>query len=146
MAYKIFTKTCKVQVFLFCARIISHKKYWGCGFLKGNELKDRGIKFRLGEKEYELKFNLNTFCELEEIYGDLNKAFEDLQRMKIKAVRALVYAAVKVEDESVTLKNVGALLGLDDLERLGTVINEALSIAMPEVDETSGEVTATQVP
>jgi len=114
--------------------------------MKGNELKDKGVKFTLGEKEYELKFNLNTFCELEEIYGDLNKAFDDLQRMKIKAVRALVYAAVKVEDERVTLKNVGSMLGLDDLERLGTVINEALSIAMPEVDETSGEVKATQVP
>jgi len=114
--------------------------------LKGSNLKDKGIKFRLGVQEYELKFNLNTFCELEEIYGDLNKAFDDLQRMKIKAVRALVYAAVKVEDESVTLKNVGSMLGLDDLERLGTVINEALSIALPEVDETSGEVKATQVP
>jgi len=48
--------------------------------------------------------------------------------------------------KSVTLKNVGSMLGLDDLERLGTVINEALSIALPEVDETSGEVKATQVP
>ncbi|MBP1920325.1 hypothetical protein [Youngiibacter multivorans] len=114
--------------------------------MKGKELKDKGIKFTLNEKDYELKFNLNTFCELEDIYGDLNKAFEDLQRMKIKAVRALVYAAVKVEDDSVTLKSVGSLLGLDDLERLGTVINKALSIAMPEVDETSGEVKATQVP
>jgi len=85
--------------------------------LKGKELKDKGIKFTLNEKEYELKFNLNTFCELEDIYGDLNKAFEDLQRMKIKAVRALVYAAVKVEDDSVTLKKIGSLLGLDDLER-----------------------------
>lgn len=114
--------------------------------MKGNELKDKGIKFTLGEKEYELKFNLNTFCELEEIYGDLNKAFDDLQRLKIKAVRALVYSAVKVEDDNVTLKDVGALLGLDDLERLGTVINEALSIAMPEVNESSGEEKATQIP
>ena len=114
--------------------------------MKGKELKDKGIKFTLNEKEYELKFNLNTFCELEDIYGDLNKAFEDLQRMKIKAVRALIYAAVKVEDDSVTLKKIGSLLGLDDLERLGTVINKALSIAMPEVDETSGEVTATLIP
>jgi hypothetical protein len=114
--------------------------------MKGNNIKDKGIKFTLGEKEYELKFNLNTFCELEEIYGDLNKAFDDLQRMKIRAVRALVYSAVKVEDDSATLKVIGSLLGLDDLERLGTVINKALSIAMPEVEETSGEVTATQVP
>lgn len=111
--------------------------------MKGNELKNKGIKFKLGEREYELKFNMNTFCELEEVYGDLNKAFDDLQRMRIKAVRALVYAAVKVEEESVTLKCVGDMLGLDDLERLGTVINEALNISMPEVEETLGEEKAT---
>ena len=28
--------------------------------MKGNELKNKGIKFILGEKEYELKLNMNT--------------------------------------------------------------------------------------
>lgn len=107
--------------------------------MKAAELKNKGIKFTLGDKEYELKFNMNTFCELEEVYGDLNKAFEDLQNMKIKAIRALIYAAVKVYDENITLKDVGELLGLDDLERLGTAINEALNTAMPESDENMGE-------
>lgn len=111
--------------------------------MKAAELKNKGIKFTLGEKEYELKLNMNTFCELEEIYGDLNKAFDDLQKMKLKAVRALVYAAVKAENEDITLKTVGEQLGLSDLERLGTAINEALSQAMPEAEETSGEVKAT---
>ena len=82
---------------------------------------------------------MNTFCELEEIYGDINKAFEDLQLMKIKAIRALLYAAIKVEDNSATLKSVGDLLQLSDLERLGTVINEALSESMPEIEENMGE-------
>ena len=95
--------------------------------MKAAELRNKGIKFTLGNKEYELKFNMNTFCELEEVYGDINKAFEDLQLMKIKAIRALLYAAIKVEDDTVTLKSVGDLLQLGDLERLGTVINEALS-------------------
>jgi hypothetical protein len=75
--------------------------------LKASELKNKGIKFKLGNKEYELKLNMNTFCELEEVYGDLNAAFEDLQNMKIKAVRALIYSAVKVEDDTVTLKAIG---------------------------------------
>ena len=107
--------------------------------MKASELRNKGVKFTLGNKEYELKFNMNTFCELEEIYGDINKAFEDLQLMKIKAIRALLYAAIKVEDNSATLKSVGDLLQLSDLERLGTVINEALSESMPEIEENMGE-------
>jgi len=111
--------------------------------LKAAELKNKGIKFKLGNKEYELKLNMNTFCELEEVYGDINKAFDDLQSMKLKAVRALIYAAVKVEDEETTLKTVGEQLGLNDLERLGTAINEALGKAMPEAEENLGEAKAT---
>ena len=107
--------------------------------MKASELRNKGIKFILGNKEYELKFNMNTFCELEEVYGDINKAFEDLQLMKIKAIRALLYAAIKVEDDTVTLKSVGDLLQLGDLERLGTVINEALSESMPEIEQNMGE-------
>lgn len=107
--------------------------------MKASELKNKGIKFMLGSKEHELKFNMNTFCELEEIYGDLNKAFDDLQAMKIKAIRALIYAAVKVDDETATLRSVGEKLEIHDLERLGTAINEALSKAMPEASETVGE-------
>ena len=107
--------------------------------MKANELKNKGIQFKLGDKEYEIKLNMNTFCELEEVYGDLNTAFDDLQKMKLKAVRALIYAAIKVENEAITIKAVGEQLGLSDLERLGTAINEALSKAMPEAEETPGE-------
>jgi len=107
--------------------------------LKASELKNKGIKFALGDKECELKFNMNTFCELEEVYGDLNKAFDDLQNMKVKAIRALIFAAVKVEDEAATLKDVGEKLGINDLERLGIAINEALTTAMPEAIDTMGE-------
>ncbi len=107
--------------------------------MKASELKNKGIKFMLGDKEYEMKFNMNTFCELEEIYGDLNKALDDLKAKKIKAIRALIYAAVKVDDETATLKSIGEKLEIQDLERLGTAINEALGKTMPEVNENVGE-------
>ncbi|ABN52931.1 hypothetical protein SAMN05428976_10726 [Clostridium sp. USBA 49] len=107
--------------------------------MKASELKNKGIKITIGNKEYELKFDMNTFCELEEIYGDINEAFEDLQNRKLKAIRALIYSAIKAADESVTLKEVGKMLTLSDMEKLGTAINEALVIAMPEVTENMGE-------
>lgn len=107
--------------------------------MKASELKNKGIKFKLKDKEYELNFDMNTFCELEEVYGDINQAFEDLQNRKIKAIRALIYSAIKAEDESVTLKQVGRMLALNDMERLGTVINDALNVAMPEIEENMGE-------
>ncbi|MEQ8154501.1 MAG: tail assembly chaperone [Clostridiaceae bacterium] len=107
--------------------------------MKASELKNKGIKFNLNDKEYELKFDMNTFCELEEVYGDINQAFDDLQKKKIRAIRALIYSAIKAEDESVTLKDVGRMLTLSDMERLGTAINEGLNMAMPEAEENMGE-------
>lgn len=107
--------------------------------MKGSELKNKGIKFNLQGTDYELRFDMNTFCELEEVYGDINTAFEDLQNQKIKAIRALIYSAIKVENENVTLKEVGQMLTLQDMEKLGTAINEALLIAMPDVTENMGE-------
>jgi len=43
--------------------------------LKELEHKNKGIKITIVNKEYELKFDMNTFCELEEVYGDINEAF-----------------------------------------------------------------------
>jgi len=63
----------------------------------------------------------------------------NLRNRKIKAIKALIYSAIKAEDETVTLKEVGKMLTLNDMERLGTAINEALSVAMPEIEENMGE-------
>lgn len=63
--------------------------------MKASELKNKGIEFKLNDKEYELKFDMKTFYELEEVYVDINKVFEDLENRKIKAIRALIYSAIK---------------------------------------------------
>ncbi|GIW49019.1 MAG: hypothetical protein KatS3mg079_495 [Caloramator sp.] len=107
--------------------------------MKASELKNKGVKIKLQDKEYELKFDMNTFCELEEVYGDINKAFEDLQNKKFKAIRALIYATIKAQDENITLKEIGQMITLDKLEGLSLAINKALNIAMPEVEEDMGE-------
>jgi len=111
--------------------------------MKGIDLKSKGIKVNIFGGERELRFDMNTFCELEEIYGDLNAAFDALSEMKLKAVRAFVYAALKSEDETMTLTKVGRNLGIEDLEMLASALSSALDLAMPEGEEEPGEEKAT---
>ena len=110
--------------------------------MKGMDLKTKTVKVNILGSERNLRFDMNTFCELEEIYGDLNAAFDALSSMKLKAVRAFVYAALKSEDESISLAQVGKGLGIEDLEMLATALSDALTSSMPKGDDNSGEVTA----
>lgn len=82
---------------------------------------------------------MSKFYELEEVYGDTNKAFEDLQLMNIKVIRALLYREIEIKDDTVTLESIGNLLELNDFERLGGVINKALGESMPEIEDDMGE-------
>jgi hypothetical protein len=111
--------------------------------MKGMDLKTKTVKVNILGSERNLRFDMNTFCELEEIYGDLNAAFDALSKMKLKAVRAFVYAALKSEDESITLTEVGKGLGIEDLEMLANALSDALTSSMPKGDDEPGEVTAT---
>jgi len=110
--------------------------------MKGMDLKTKSVKVNILGSERNLCFDMNTFCELEEIYGDLNAAFDALSNMKLKAVRAFVYAALKSEDDSITLAQVGKGLGIEDLEMLATALSDALTSSMPKGDDDPGEVTA----
>ena len=91
--------------------------------------------FNLGGKEYEVKLDFNVMSELEEVYGDISKAFTDLQKQKIKAIRALIYSIIKVEDENVTLKEVGSLLNTDFMAEFSAKMGIVLNDSMPEKTE-----------
>ena len=110
--------------------------------MKAKELKNKGIKIELENKEYELRLDMNVLAELEDVYGDVYTALADLEKMKIKAFRAFVYSIIKAdtEDESLTLKKVGRMLSIDKMMELQGKIGEILSNGLPEVkDQTQGE-------
>lgn len=91
--------------------------------------------FTLNGKEYEIKLDFNVLAELEEVYGDIEKAFDDLQEMKIKAVRALIYSIIKTEDETVTLKGVGAMIDMNFMTQFIANMGELFAENMPEGEE-----------
>jgi phosphopantetheine adenylyltransferase len=107
------------------------------GKIKGTQLKSKkNIEtFTIGGKTYEIKMDFNVLAELEEVYGSIDQALTDLSNMKIKAIRALVYSIVKVEDETATLKGVGALLNQDFITEILVKVGNVLNNDMPEPKE-----------
>jgi hypothetical protein len=93
------------------------------------------------DKERTLLLDLNAFAELEEVYESVDDALDGLQKGKIKAVRAILWAGLVHEDEELTQKDVGKLIGFSNLQEISAKINEAFSIHMsdPEPEDESGE-------
>lgn len=94
------------------------------------------------DKERTLKYDLNAFAEIEERFGTVQKAFDELQQQKLKAVRAVLWAGLIHEDPKLTERQVGSLLSLGDLATILPAVTEAITAALPQVspeDEAKNE-------
>ncbi|URZ06767.1 hypothetical protein [Clostridium felsineum] len=110
--------------------------------VKGKELKTNKKDvptFILDGKEYKIVMDFNVLSELEEIYGNIDKAFDDIQALKIKALRAVIYSIVKAENENVTLKEIGKKLDIDFIENFVEKMGIVLNDSMPEKKDNMGE-------
>ena len=79
-----------------------------------------------------VKYDLNAFAELEEVYGSMDSAFKAMQTGSMKAARTLLWAGLLHEEESLTQKQVGGMVTLENMEAVMDVISRALLDAMPE--------------
>lgn len=87
------------------------------------------------DKERSLLFDWNALAEAEEkLNGE--SIFDVLQKKRVKDLRTLMWAALLHEDESLTEKEVGALLGLQDMDQIATIITQAVSKSLPEAKNT----------
>ena len=106
--------------------------------MSAKDIKVRPIVIQL-DKPRTLMFDLNAFEELEELYDDLNTAFEAFQGKgsKIKHLKNFLYAGLVHEDENLTPKAVGKLLGYNNLTEVTDQIFQALTGVLPEKEEGS---------
>lgn len=97
------------------------------------DMRNKGVKIEL-DNVREIRFDLNAFCELEDIFGSIDKAFEALAEGSMKSIRGLLFAGLVHEDEALTIKKVGALVGFADMEVVAEKIGQAMGDAMPDQD------------
>lgn len=98
------------------------------------DIRPKPVKITL-DKERTLLFDLNAFACLEEEYGSIDEALDALAKGKVKALRAIVWAGLQHEDDSLTVKDVGKFLTLADLQRVAEAVNEALTQALPKPEK-----------
>ena len=90
------------------------------------------------DKPRTLLFDLNAFAELEDKFGSLDQAFQKMQQGSVKATRTLLWAGLLHEDEKLTERQVGAMISLTNVERIMEQITDALTAALPEDTEVTG--------
>ena len=101
--------------------------------MKGTDIRQKGIEIKL-DKTRHMIFDLNAFCELEDKFGDIQKAFSVLDTGSMKGIRTVLYAGLLHEDETLTEKKVGQLITMQNITEVSEIMAKALSEAMPEVD------------
>ncbi len=105
------------------------------------DVRSKGIPIELGGKTRYLKFDLNAFANLEEMYGDIEQAMNALEKGSIKAIRAILWAGLTHEflDENgnttLTEREVGGWFDITDLSALSGTIGEAFKDAIPEAGD-----------
>lgn len=95
-----------------------------------NPIKPKPVTIQL-DKERSLLFDLNSFAEIEEIYGSVEEAMAALEKGSLKAVRAILWAGLIHEDVSLTLQRVGAMITLPELPLISESIKQAFEESMP---------------
>lgn len=104
--------------------------------MNGKELKSGGtsVKAVLGGKEYNLIFDMNAFCDMEEKYGSIDAGMEALVEGKIKDIRFLFWVLLRHDDDEITERQAAKMLTLQNMSDIIPLITKALTAAMPESD------------
>ncbi len=95
----------------------------------------KGVTIELGQKEYNLKYDLNSFAEIEDNYGNITEILTKMEQGSAKAIRALIWAGLLNNENPPTEKEVGSMINISDMPILAMKIQEAIVAAMPEQDE-----------
>lgn len=109
------------------------------------QLRNKNVetKVNIDGKEYELTFNFGVLGELEDIYGSIDKALNEIQQGKVKAITNFIYANMIQEDENenLTVKQVGKMLDMNFIVELTSKMGKAIenSFGKTEGNENVGE-------
>ena len=92
------------------------------------------IKFRDGSV-HEVQFTLNALALLEEKYGDVDAAFEKLDKGSFVAIRYMLWAALQHEAEPLTEAEVGNMIDINSLQDISGLLTEAVGNDMPTEEQ-----------
>lgn len=95
-----------------------------------NKIKKPDIILDL-DRERKLKYTLNSFAEMEERYGSVDKALQLVQDNNMRAIIFMLWAGLMWEDDELTEKKVGNLIEISELQDIAEKMGKAVGGDMP---------------
>jgi hypothetical protein len=95
------------------------------------DVRVKPIKIML-DKERNILFDMNAFAELEEKFGDIEKALEALGKGSLKNIRLILWAGLIHEDEDLKEKDVFRTVPISSLEEISKLVTEAIMAGLPQ--------------
>ena len=97
--------------------------------------KQKSLTIKLADgNEYELRFTLNAMAELEERYGDVDKAFNAMDKGSFKAIRCVLWAGLQDKHPELTEQMVGSLIDMASMHEMMGQLNAGLSQDLPDIE------------
>lgn len=88
------------------------------------------------DKERRISIDMNALVELEEKYGNIDKAFSAISaNPKMKDIRYILYLSLMHEDSELTETKVGKLVSMNNLALVMDALGNALTDSLPEAKE-----------
>jgi hypothetical protein len=103
--------------------------------VKGKDLKNEGVKISIKGKEVEIRFDMNIFCELEEIYDNPMDVISDLGRGSFKATRAIIWANYKKVKPGITVEEVGEMFDMESIIETANKMYDLINESLPDVED-----------
>ena len=101
------------------------------------DIREKKTPSKIGAETKYLHYDLNAFAELEEVYGSIESAMNALSKGSVKAIINVLRAGLLHENEELTVKDTGKMFDLSRMKEIGELINQAITLAMPDQDENS---------
>lgn len=86
------------------------------------------VSITLGGKKRNIRFTLNSLAEIEDSIGVPLSRLSEVE-LGVKTVRAMLWAGLIHEDETLTEREVGNMVDFENLEEVQTKVSEAFAAA-----------------
>lgn len=102
---------------------------------KSEIMKDEATKVTLADgKKHELKFDLNTLCDLQDKFGDdVLGVLGGLDESNFKSIRSVLHSVLA--HEGLSEQEVGSLITMTNITDVVEALQQAVEGAVPEPDE-----------
>ncbi len=100
-----------------------------------DKVRTKTVPVVIDGKPHSLRYDLNAFADIESQYDDIDKALVALGKGSPTAMRVVLWAGLRHENEKLTIREVGVMFGMPEIDAISNEMTEAIESSLPELTD-----------